>query len=106
MKYRVVFMERTNASGDPSENPTAYLIPELSDGIVRDAQFIERDEPPSLHSEETMEEDDDFLSVASEVWEYDIEDTRSDDFENAMKNSQMVIDYEIIDDSPDDEASG
>lgn len=106
MKYRVVFMERTKATGEPSENPRAYLVPELEDGIVRDSQFIERDEPQSLHSEETMEEDDDFLSVGSEVWEYDVEDGREDDFENALKNTQMVIDYEVIDDSPDEEAEG
>lgn len=106
MKYRVAFMERTNGMGEPSENPRAYLIPELEDGIVRESRFIERDEPASLHGEGMMEEDDDFLSVAAEVWEYDIEDGRGDDFENALRNTQMVIDYEIIDDSPDEEAAG
>jgi hypothetical protein len=98
MRYRVMFMERTNAAGDPSEDPTAYLIPELESGVVREALFIERDKPAVMHSEEQLEEDDDFLSVGSEVWEYDVADGRDRDFTDALRNSQMVLDYEVIDD--------
>jgi hypothetical protein len=98
-----MFMERTDGKGNPSEKPTDYLIPELSDGIVRESLFVERDQPPSLHSSEEMEEDDDFLSVGSEVWEYDIHEGRDEEFVDALKNSQMVLDYEVIDDGTDPE---
>ncbi len=46
-----------------------------------------------------MEEDDDFLSAGSEVWEYEIADGRESDFVGALKNSQVVLDYEVIDDT-------
>lgn len=95
-----MFMERTGATGEPSENPTDYLIPELDAAIVKEALFIERDKPTALHSQERMDEDDDFLSVGAEVWEYDIADGRERDFTDALENSEMVLDYEVIDDSP------
>ena len=96
-------MERTDGTGKPSENPAEYLIPELEDGVVNEAVFIERSEPAGLHDEAQMEEDDDFLSVGSEVCEYDITDGRDTDFTDALKNSQMVIDYEVIDETSDSE---
>ncbi len=102
MRYRVMFMERTGATGEPSENPTEYLIPELESGVVKEALFIERDKPAALHSSEELEEDDDFLSVGGEVWEYDVQDGRDRDFTAALENSQMVLDYEVIDDTPDE----
>ena len=101
MRYRVMFMERTDGAGNPSEDPTEYLIPELEAGVVKDASFIERDKPSALHSEETMDEDDDFLSVGGEVWEYDIAEGRDKDFVDALVNSQMVLDYEVVDESSD-----
>jgi hypothetical protein len=103
MRYRVMFMERTSGSGEPSENPPEYLIPELQDGVVRDAVFIERDKPAAMHNEERLEEDDDFLSVGSEVWEYDIADGRESEFVDALANSQMVLDYAVVDESPEPE---
>jgi len=46
-----------------------------------------------------MEEDDDFLSLGTEVWEYDIADGLGQEFEDAWKNSQMVMEFEVLDDS-------
>ena len=93
LKYRVTFMERTNASGDPSEDPRGYLDANLSSGIVLDATFIERSKPTAMHVEDKLEEDDDFLSVGSETWEYDVADNRRQEFLEALRNSQMVIEY-------------
>jgi hypothetical protein len=101
MRYRVLFMERTNAAGEKTENPVDYLEPELEDGVVKEALFIDRTKPDALHSQEVMDEDDDFLSVASEVWEYDITDGRDDDFIAAVKNSQMVLDCVVLDETPE-----
>ena len=99
MKYRVTFMERTDGVGNPTENPPAFVDPELMDGVVLDATFLHRLEPESLHVQEAMEEDDSFLSIGTEVWEYDIADGRDEEFVDALKNSQMVIEYETIDDA-------
>ena len=99
MKYQVTFMERTDAAGNPSEKPPQFVEPELTDGIVLDASLVERIEPDSLHGQDVMDEDDNFLSVGTELWEYDIADGREHEFEDALKNSQMVIDYQAIDDS-------
>lgn len=98
--YRVTFMERTNGNGDPSERPTEYVTLDLADGVVLDKQFVERTEPANLHVQETMDEDDSFLSVGAETWDYEIADGRDDDFIAALKNSQMVMDYEVLDNDP------
>ena len=99
MKYQVTFRQRNDVHGNTSENPPEFVEPELVDGVVLDAAFVERIEPDNLHVEENMEEDDDFLSLGSEVWEYDIAEGRNQEFEDALKNSQMVMDYEVLDDS-------
>ncbi len=99
MKYQVSFRERTDGKGEPSENPPEFVEPELEDGIVLDATFVERLEPDNLHGQDVADEDDDFLSIATEVWEYDIADGREKEFEDALKISQMVMEYETLDDT-------
>jgi hypothetical protein len=54
--------------------------------------------PGALHSEDALEEDDDFLSVGSETWDYEVADGREDDFIAALQNSQMVMEYVRLDD--------
>ena len=100
MKYRVAFVEQTDQTGNPSVNPPAFVEPELMDGIVLDAVFVERLEPDGLHGKDEMDEDDDFLSMGTEVWEYDIAEGRDREFTDALKNSEMVIEYETLEDEP------
>lgn len=100
MKYRVTFMERTDAMGNPTEKPPEFVEPELPDGVVLDATFVERFEPESMHVQEVMDEDDSFLSVGTEIWEYDVADGRDREFVDALKNSQMVVEYETLEDEP------
>ncbi len=100
MTFRVTFMERTGASGEPSEKPTDYVAIDLPDGVVLDKQFVERTGPSAMHSEDSLEEDDDFLSVGSETWDYEVADGREDDFIAALQNSQMVMEYVRLDGEP------
>ncbi len=72
MKYRVVFMERTDAQGRKTENSPGFAELDLTEGVVLDRVILEPSNPTSVHSEEVMSEDDSFLSVGTEVWEYDI----------------------------------
>lgn len=60
-------------------------------------RFVERTEPDALHSEESLEEDDSFLSVGSETWDYEVAEGREDDFIAALENSQMVMEYIRLD---------
>ena len=100
MTYRVTFMERTNGAGQPSEFPPDYVAIDLPDGVVLDKVFLDRTEPSALHSGESLEEDDSFVSVGSETWEYEVADGREDDFIAALKNSQMVMEYVRLDQEP------
>jgi hypothetical protein len=98
MTYRVTFMERTGAKGQPSEFPPDYVEMEAPDGVVLDKTFVERTEPEALHGEEELDEDDSFLSVGSETWDYEIADGRQDEFLDALKNSQMAMECIPLDD--------
>jgi hypothetical protein len=84
-------MERTDAHGQPTEFPPDFVAIDLPDGVVLDRTFVERTEPAAEHSEERLEEDDDFLSVGSETWDYDVADDRREDFLAAVKNSRLAI---------------
>ncbi len=46
-----------------------------------------------------MEEDDSFLSIGTEVWEYDVAEGREREFTDALKNSQMVVEYEALEET-------
>ncbi|HLH03797.1 MAG TPA: hypothetical protein VKX25_13585 [Bryobacteraceae bacterium] len=96
MKYRVTFRERSDERGERAEDPTSFLEPELDDSTVLDAQFVGRTEPDALHSSDRAEEDDAFLSLASEIWEYDVAEGREEDFRNALLNSGMVMEIEPL----------
>lgn len=89
-------MERTNRAGEPSEFPPGYLGIDVPDGVVMDATFVERTAPSALHSQENLEEDDDFLSVGTETWDYAVADGRQDEFLAAVKNSRMAVECEAL----------
>jgi hypothetical protein len=91
-------MERTNAVGEPIESPHDYLAIDVLDGVVLDSTFVERSEPAALHSEEQLEEDDSFLSVGSETWDYEVADERQDEFLAAVKNSRIALECLPLDD--------
>lgn len=103
MRYRVTFMERTGGDGKASEFPPDYVDINVADGVVLDKTFVEQDEPLALHNTETLEEDDDFLSVGSETWDYDIAAGREDEFIAALKNSQMAFECVELDNTPPDD---
>ena len=94
MIYRVVFRQRFNVKGAESDDPTRHLS--LPDGVVLDANFVERTEPPSLHVEEEMDEDDDFEAFGTETWDYDVAEGHEDQFLLAVENSEVVMEYEEI----------
>lgn len=94
MKYRVTYRKRFNREGDEADAPQTFL--NVPDGVVLDSEFVERIEPPSLHVEDAMEEDDDFLSLGSEIWEYDVAEGRDQEFKDAVLNSQMAMELERV----------
>lgn len=97
MKYRVVFRERSNPSGDKADDPASFLDTQLDDSTVLDRAFVGRLQPDPLHSSDRLEEDDAFLGMATpEIWEYDVADGRDQDFKDALRNSGMVIEFQPL----------
>jgi hypothetical protein len=99
MKYRVVFRERSDRAGEKAEDPPSFLEPELDDETVLDAVFVGRTQPDALHSSDLLEEDDAFLSLGAEIWEYDVAEGKDEDFKNALLNSGMVMEVEPLESS-------
>ena len=99
MKYRVVFRERSDRRGERADNPPSFLEPELDEATVVDAVFVGRTEPDALHSSDVMEEDDDFESLSAETWEYDVAEGKDEDFKAALRNSEMVMEFEPLESS-------
>jgi hypothetical protein len=95
MVYRVVFRKRFNAKGGETDDPARNLG--LPDGVLLDASFVERTEPQSLHGQEEVDEDDDFEAFGTESWDCDVADGREDEFKFAMANSEVVMEYEELD---------
>jgi hypothetical protein len=99
MKYRVVFRERSNRDGEKAEDPASFLEAQLEADTVLAATFVERTDPDAKHSSDVIEEDDDFLSLATEIWEYDVAEGKDEDFKNALLNSEMVMEFEPLETS-------
>ncbi len=104
MRYRVTFMERTGGDGKPSEFPPDYLDIDVADGVIVDKVFVDRDQPQALHNQDTLDEDDSFLSVGSESWDYEVADGREDEFLAALKNSQMAFECVELESGPADDS--
>jgi hypothetical protein len=100
MVYRVTFAKRFQSDGEPSTlDPTAELEVYLPDGVVLDKSMVSQFEPESKHSQEILDEDDAFLGMAApEVWEYEVADGRESEFQDAIRNSQVVLEFQTIDD--------
>ena len=101
MRYRVTFMERTDAAGEPSEVPPDYLAVNAPDGVIVDRTFVERTEPLALHNSDRLEEDDDFLSVGSETWDYEVNASREDEFLAAVKATQLAMECVPLEEDDD-----
>jgi hypothetical protein len=101
MRYRVAFTKRVESDGEDSGmNPSAELDENLADGIVAEKVLVEQIETDAQHSQEELDEDDAFLgSAAPEVWDYDVVDDRAREFEQAIQNSDLVLEYDIIDET-------
>ena len=95
MTYKVTFRKRFNANAEEADRPEKFV--DAPDGVVLSASKSEVVDPPALHSQDTLDEDDNFESIGTESWEYEVADDRQDDFIAALENSRMVIDYEALD---------
>lgn len=100
MRYQVTFKKRFNQEGEGSDSP--QLILNLPDGVIEEATVVEQIEPDSVHSEERMDEDDDFLPFGSEIWEFVVGENRDDEFKASLEQSGVVLEYDVIDDDEDD----
>jgi hypothetical protein len=96
MKYRVVFRERVGQDGEKADDPASFLDNELDDETVLDARLVGRLQPDSQHASEELDEDDAFLSITPEIWEYDVAEGRDQAFVDALRNSGMVIEFEPL----------
>ncbi len=101
MKFLVTFKERTAADGQPNENAPDEAALEVPDGVVLDRNFVERTVPDAMHNEEVLDEDDDFLNLSAETWEYDIADGRQQEFLDAVKVSETTMECVPLDDDSD-----
>jgi hypothetical protein len=99
MRYRVAFTKRVASDGaDSGMQPSAELDENLSDGVVAEKVFVEAFETDAQHSQEVLDEDDAFLgSAAAEIWDYEVVDLRAREFEQALQNSDLVLEYDIVD---------
>jgi hypothetical protein len=104
MRYRVAFSKRIQSDGDDSTmRPSAELDLNLNEGVVAEKSFVEQLESDAQHSQEVLDEDDAFLaSATAEVWDYDVVDARCAEFEDALQNSDLVLEYEVVDDTATD----
>ncbi len=100
MRYQVVFKKRFNQEGDGSDSPQVLL--NLPDGVIEEASMVEQIQPDSVHVEESMDEDDDFLPFGSEIWEFSVANSREDEFKSALEQSGVVMEYDVVEE--DDEA--
>jgi hypothetical protein len=96
MRYRVAFTKREESTMRPSSE----LDLNLSDGVVAEKVLVEELDSEAEHGEDGLDEDDSFLgSAAAEVWEYEVVDVRKREFEDALQNSDLVLESEVIDDT-------
>ena len=97
----MAFAKRFQSDGNESAvNPTADADIDIPDDVVADKVFVGRFDPQSKHSQEVLDEDDAWLGLAAaELWEYDIVDGREQEFIDALRNSETVMEFSVIDET-------
>lgn len=98
--YRVTFRKRFAQDGGDADSPVGFL--NLAEGVVLDSTVVETIEPENLHGEENMEEDDDFMSLGTEIWDFDVAEHAQQEFKDALANSGVVLEFEEIAEEDDD----
>jgi len=96
MTFEVTFRKRFDPKGEPMDRPETFVL--APEGVILDAQPARLDDPPAKHSQEVLDEDDNFESLGTEVWEFEVADGREQEFIAALENSRMVLEYDQIDD--------
>ena len=97
-----MFRERSDEEGEKADEPSSFLDNELDDETVLDSRMIGRITPESQHSSDRVEEDDGFLGMATpEIWEYDVAEGKDQDFKDALRNSGVVMEFEVLGDTDD-----
>ena len=95
MTYKVTFRKRFNEQGGEADRPETFV--QVVDGVILNAAKAEVIDPPALHSQDSLDEDDNFESLGTETWEYEVATGRDQEFLDALENSRMVLQYEQID---------
>jgi hypothetical protein len=93
--YKVTFSKRFTSEGEESNRPESFV--HVVDGVVLNAAKAEVNEPPAMHNQDVMDEDDAFLGIGTESWEYEIAEGREQEFIDALVQSKMVLEYEQMD---------
>jgi len=97
MLYRVTLKDPVNTLGEMVVAPAGRVQVEFPDGVVMNRSFVEREPPTGLHLEPSMTEDDYFLDLGYEIWDYEVTDGREDEFLAALKNSGLAIECVPLD---------
>lgn len=83
---------------DSGMQPSAELDLNIPEGVVLEKELVEKLETEAQHSQEVLDEDDAFLgSAAPEVWEYEVVNERAREFEDALENSDLVLEADVVD---------
>ena len=93
--YRVTYAKRFNSEGEEADRPESFA--DFTDGVVLNAAKAEVIEPAGLHNQDVMDEDDAFLGMGTEVWEYEVATGREQEFIDALELSGKVLQYEQMD---------
>jgi len=96
MRYRVVFRERATRAGAAAENPLAFLEANRSDEIVRHALFVLRKDPEVRAPADPLTEDEEFLSLGTQTWDYEVAEGKDQQFKDALLNSGSMVDFTPI----------
>ena len=104
MRYQVTFRKRFSPEGEPADDPKSLI--DTEEGVVQDAGMVEILEPAGVGVAEDLNEgsgseesnDNGFLNLGTETWVYDIAEGREKEFTDALVESKVVLDYEIVPD--------
>lgn len=93
MTYRVVFRERATRAGAAAENPLAFLQANRSYEVVRHALFVSRKDPEVRAPADSLTEDEEFLSLGTQTWDYEVAEGKDQQFKDALLNSGSMVEF-------------
>jgi hypothetical protein len=90
-RFHVIFHTSYTEDQERLGRPTEYLY--LPEGVILEETPVRTSLPSAMEYAERTEGEDVVDYVGTETWEYEVEDSRREEFRETLRNCPLVVEF-------------